>query len=695
MQNHLPVSRATLVCSLVAIVSGIFFLVFWMFPTSEPGSVTLLSPEFLREYGYTEGSFDQRSAHLFAVMAIAGLSVIGFVVAKYRRVDIAGHGAWSINLWQFLLGMIIAYVVYQLVVPLPINTATRINAIALVLAGVVLLFAFLAPRLARWTVELSAVFLIGGYIATLIVPGLMTRPIPLLAADPSALAQLETHLNSLTEPGIDIAAGLNLFDQLPFNYGLLMPSIMSVMDHRLGALTVGGEIQFVQWCQVLLTLTAVAGYLCYRPRAFLGVLAALLLAGPYWATAGLGEWHPNQTGFRSLTLPIAFLVLALSGRCRPKEAAWGLGAASGLALLINLETTVAIGVGYLVYMGLRARQHLVVPILRMAVAAVAVVAAYLLLYRIGLGRLPFGSDLSSKIFMTLREHVSGDIGLRLFIAGVYNENYYVVPFVLVMFVHASYVIIDAFVRLAAGPLPHRAAFRAAVAATLILWLAYYFNLPNWWQIWTHYFLYGYLLIDLFDPRLFGVGREGAKQIGGSLYRPMRSRMARAVPIILLAFLIPYTNSHLIQYMRDFMYPSWVRTDHDASVVSGVLLPRAMAEALKEKVGKLIALNQETGGKLLYLTFNSNFVPVMSRVFMPAPERNLWGYIGGGEAFDEAIDKIAAKRPNVILIDAPDGPLAVSGARRDFQDHVRRSLGRAYHLADTQAGWQIWRPNPAP
>lgn len=686
MTPVISLTRRSLATCSVIVVMAAFFLVLWEFPMAKPGSVTLLSAEFLREYGYSQGSYDQRSAHLSAVFAVAVLSAVGFIAANFRLVRGSGRAGPTVNLWVCLVATLALYAVYRALVP------GRFNTVALILAAAFFLFVILAPRVKQHSVEVFVLLLIGGYAAVLIVPGFTAWPIPLLQGDPNSLAQVELHLNSLTQPGVNIAAGQNFFDQIPFSYGFLMPSILSVIDRRFGPTDVGDQIRFVQVCQVLFSVLAIAGYLCCRPRSYLGALAAILLAGPYWASAGIGEWHPNQTGFRSLTLPLSMLALVFAGRQRPQNAAWELGAVGGLSLLINFETTVAVGVGYLVYMGLRMRQQLMVPVLRMAAAGFSVIVAYFVIYRLALGRLPFSSHLLSN-FTPLSELTSGEIGLRLFTAGVWKENYYVVAFAFVMFIHAIYVVIDAFIRLGSGPLPHRPAFRAAAAVILIIWFAYYFNLPNWWQIWTYYCLYGYLLIDLFEPRLFALGRWTQRPLRELIWRPMRSQVSRIVPMIMLAFMIPFTNYDLLQYTRGFLYPPWFRTDHDAGVVSGILVPRPMADELREKVEKLEKVYRASGGRTIYLTFDVSFVPMMSRIFMPVPERNLWGYIPGGPDFDRTIDAIAAKRPEAILIDAPVGPLAVPGARKDFQDHVRRSLSRSYHLSETEAGWQIWRPGP--
>jgi hypothetical protein len=256
-----------------AVVMAVFFLVLWTFPTDQPGSVTLLSSEFLREYGYAQGSYDQRSAHLYAVVATAILSVLAFVATSHHWIAASERRIPPVNIWICLLATLLALALYQWLVP------GWFNFVALVLSASFFLLLFIAPQLPPHTVEAFALLIIGGYIAVLIVPGLVTTPIPLLGSDPNSLAQVELHLNSLTQPGTDIAAGQDFFDQIPYGYGLLMPSIMSVIDHRLGHISVGGQIRFVQWCQVVFALTAAAGYLCCRPRAPRGAAARRSVLG--------------------------------------------------------------------------------------------------------------------------------------------------------------------------------------------------------------------------------------------------------------------------------------------------------------------------------------------------------------------------------------------------------------------------------
>jgi len=670
---------------LTAAATLLFLLCIWLLPAdlSEGGRQWL--SELIQQYGFVT-SDDQRWAYVITVGAIAVFSAVSFFLsgrdvitqqkldfvprlgtATYILLTALGLGFYSLFVPGFIVGWAIAVAILFL---------------ATVLA---------APRLRMLAVDHIAIAMIGAYLVVLTVPGMFVNPIPLMEFDAVSLAQFEVHLLHLTMRGSAVAAGQKFFDELPLGYGLLMPSIMSVVDSKRHGLSIAGQLRFVQACQVLFCLAAAAAYLAYRPRNYLGVLAALLLAGPYWAAAGLGIWHPNQTGFRSLGLPVGMLALLLAGRLPPERAAWWLGSVAGAAVLMNLETAVAVSVGFAVFLVVRTRTFPLALLLRMVIAGAVVIVAYFLIYPLALGRFPF--SMQSLDFLSLMERFAGGgYGLRLFSAGYEREGYYLVPFALLMFAHAMHVVIDGFRRLGRGPLPLRTALRVSVAATLIVWLAYYFNAPNWWQIWTELFLYGFLIIDLVDRRRFGIGFPSSRESLKSRFARIRMAPALFLPLFFLALLIPHSNRHLLKYTSAFMYPNWVSSLHEVSVLSGVLLPRDKAALLERKAQKLKELHAAAKDGLVYLTFNVAFLPKLTGLFQPPPYRDMFGEIRGDRDFDKVVDDLLKRRPEVILIDALTGPLAVSGPRKDFQDRLRSALGSTYRVTETEDGWQIWRPS---
>ena len=132
-----------------------------------------------------------------------------------------------------------------------------------------------------------------------IVPGLLVWPIRFRTTTRLGLLTSSFTLTS-TQLGVNIGGVKTILNRsLP--YGL------HAVDHEccrssLWPDCVGGQIRFVQWCRSYSPFS-LAGYLAAgrapiwhsRPRCWLALLTR----------AGLGEWYPNQSGFRSLTLPIA------------------------------------------------------------------------------------------------------------------------------------------------------------------------------------------------------------------------------------------------------------------------------------------------------------------------------------------------------------------------------------------------------
>ena len=660
----------------------LFLLCIWLSPAGGSAIGQRSVAEFDRLYGYVV-SDDQRRAYVFALLAVGVFSWIGFALG--RRGGLLAQSRRTFPTLGITGSLVLAatwLLTYRLWVP------SYIVGWAVALAIGLLVLVVCAPRMRVPVVERFLTALIGAYVVLLTVPGLLVSPIPLMEIPPDALAQFETHLLWLPMRGSAVAAGQQFFREVALGYGLLMPSIMSVVDVKQQGLSIGAQLRFVQACQVLFCLFAVCAYLAYRPRNYLGVLVALLLAGPYWASAGLGIWHPNQTGFRSLGLPAGVLALALTSRLPSGHAAWWLGLVAAVASLMNLETAVALSAGMVIFLIARTRSMPWLLLVRMAVTGALTFAAYLVIYRLALGRNAFSLQ-SFDLFVLIGRAASGAFGLRLFTSGYEGEGYYLVPLVLFMFAHAMYVVIDGFRRLGSGVLPVRAAIRMAVAVTLLIWLAYYFNSPNWWQIWTHLFLYGFLIIDLVDRRRFGIGIAKPNPL---LKRLSRLRMAPPILLLLLflALLIPHTNRHLLKYTSAFMYPHWLESTRELTVLSGILMPRELAGPLEKKATKLKELHAAAQGRVIYFTFNIAFTPRLSNVFQPGPYRDMFGEIAGDLAFERVIRDLLASRTKVFLIDAPSGPLAVSGERKAYQDRLRSAISPAYRLSATEDGWEIWR-----
>lgn len=668
-----------------AFAALLFFLTcIWLLPVDDTVAGKEWVSEATRQFGFVN-SGDQLRAHFLTVVAVALLSALSFYLGKQNLItsgpirDVPRVASWACAL---LVGIGLA--AYGKLLPLPLARY------AAAIATVFFLFAFAIPRLRIAGIERVALALISAYLAVLIVPGLLASPITLMESDPVALVQFENHLLHLPSRGGAVAAGQNFFAELPMGYGLLMPSIMSVAEVWGHGKSLASQLRFVQICQVLFCLAAAGAYLLYRPRHYVGVLAALLIAGPYWTSAGLGIWHANQTGFRALGLPIGVLGLLLAGRLAPGTGAWCLGVLAAVAALVNMEMAVAVTAGFVVLLVVRARAIPVALFLRMAAAGLITFVLYLVVYSLALGRFPFSTQ-AVELLASIARVSGGGFGSRLFSAGYERESFYIVPVALLMFGHAMYVVIDAFRKLGSRALPRRTAVRAGIASMLIIWFSYYFAFPNWWQIWPMFFLYGFLVIDALDLRRFGAGARALGPLAGPRFARMRVAPALLVLLFFTALLIPHTNRHLFIFGKMFLNPKWVSAGSEVAMFSGLLFPKDKGELLERKAAKLKELHAAAKGRLVYLTFNTAIMPRLSGIYQVAPYRDMFSETRGDLAFDGIMAGLLKQRPDIVLIDAPTGALALTGPRKEFQERMRAGIAPGFRLAGTEDGWQIWRP----
>ncbi len=375
MPNLLKITRGNLPFWMTAAVMAVFLVVFLIAPVAAPGS-RMMTAEFIKQYEF-ESSYDQRQGFLFAVLTISVMSAAAYFLGRRKMPHEAGPNSLpAVGLLVSAAATAIVLAVYaRLIQGWIVNAAT-------VLAIGVFTFVIVAPYIQRRAIDLIALILIGVLLSMVVLPGFIINPIYWPVSDGDSIAQIELHINSLVQPGSNVAAGQNFFSDITFGYGVLMPSILSVIERRFGQFTVGGHAAFVQWCQVAFVVIGTLSYFVFRPRNYVGVLVALMLAAPYWATTGLGIWHPNQTGLRSLTLPLGILTIAFCARLPLNWAAAYLGAIEMICLLINPETAVAVGAGMVVYLVLRTRTIPIVAFLWMAASAIATFILYLLLYKL-------------------------------------------------------------------------------------------------------------------------------------------------------------------------------------------------------------------------------------------------------------------------------------------------------------------------
>ena len=127
------------------------------------------------------------------------------------------------------------------------------------------------------------------------------------------------------------------------------------------------------------------------------------------------------------------------------------------------------------------------------------------------------------------------------------------------------------------------------------------------------------MLDLVDLRLLGIGVTAIRRSAPmERWASARIGIGRLAILLMLALAIPFNNSLLIQQTRDFLYPPWLRAHQDTIVVSDILMPKDVGDALQRKARELKAQNDGVIGNLLYLTYETDSMPVLTGLFEPEP-----------------------------------------------------------------------------
>jgi hypothetical protein len=654
-----------------AVTGLVLFLTLTAFPRSTPPLPLHHLPELMIAYNLADGSI-QSNAHRIVVGLVAlGVLFAGVMARHNFRIF---H--YERDVPSFLGALILILPLLAWWLALTNLLLVRFVAGIVLGSGILILLLTANRRFATWI----GVALMLGFCALIVVPGYM-GPLRLIVEQPYDLAQLELHLTWMVQPSSVLAAGFRLFDDFTPGYGFIVPTLTAAFERHFGLLDIGGQLRLVQLSEVAFLVAAVAVF--YRARGrLLPALLPLAFVGPYLTTAGPFIWHPNHSGIRHLVFPLGLLVLQSVLRCGLARQVTVLSFTAVFLLLFNLETAIVVicGFGFYIYLQcvpirLTKLLSLILPALAGAVAAIFV---FWVLYGIGLGVWLEPSSLIKGVQSILRRLTGGITGAALFAPGYQNINLVFVPLAFVMFVHAIYLTVRAALCAYVKPLSPRELQLGATAVILLIWLGYFFNFPAPWNLWISIFLYGLILALLFNRRWI---RNALKQPGLALRQPWP---ALATLCVLMTCASIYTD--WINFNRGFYAPGWEVND-SGKPLAGILMPTKLVAPLTEKAAYLKA--KSAAGHVVYTTLDTDFMPILSGVYQPGPERDFWTMVTSDDEMRQAVADLARKKPDWLLTDDEAGPLVFTGQRRVFQDHVQRIVGETFTLVDRAAGWKVW------
>ncbi len=533
-------------------------------------------------------------------------------------------------------------------------------SVALVIVGALVF----SPLRNKWAPRLLFA-LVALDLAFLMLPGLF-ETVDFSRKELWYLNATEGHFSAVVGAADRVASGRSWFDGAEPYYGLVPIALLATLQHRVGMLDMGGHIRFIQMLQIAFLLLAAASFHLWKPRGLAFLIIALLLVVPWLENNHEAILRPNQSAWRMLGLPLGLLVLLLARGRTMHVAALLLGFTATFLILYNPETGLCLTGGYLVYLALhRDFRHAPAVLAAFLVGVIAQLALFWLLLGIGLGDWSLLPKLSGMAAL-LRRYAGFPRGMTMTFD----------PLALLIFAHATVVVLRAALQRSAEPLSSYASARAAIAAITVAWFSYYVSRPHPWNLWTFFFLYPFLIAPFLDARLW------------TLFRRFGARGFVPVPIVLLALLVgPPAIGALKVAHQDVLTSIQATRKPTAGIpLSGVRLARQLANPLEEKAAFLRELGQRETP--VYFSADAYFLLLLSGVDDHLPFLDPFVETMTNEDLANLRAKTLALAPPHILFDATNIDLGTPLEERHFLARVMRSLSGAYRLQVVNHGWQV-------
>ena len=252
------------------------------------------------------------------------------------------------------------------------------------------------------------------------------------------------------------------------------------------------------------------------------------------------------------------------------------------------------------------------------------------------------------------------------------------PLACLIFAHALFVVVYGIVRWQQEDLDGRSACRIALATLALLWSAYYFKGPHFWNVWSLLFLYGFLLGDLLPSRPTSATPYPMRKV-------LTSFGAAALALIILPAIL-FPNMLAVRSQLGAVAEWGKGGDCPGKMVSGICLSREQGDVLEEKARSLGALLGARNGAV-YLTSNSYFMPLMTGVLPPLKQRDAFELTVSHADFDALLAQLARLNPPCLLFDAPDTVFPGSALHRRFYERLRSALP-AYDKQSSALAWDV-------
>jgi hypothetical protein len=522
-------------------------------------------------------------------------------------------------------------------------------------------------RLAR-AVSILALAASVTYMLALIFFGVLRQP-SFMGFTPNLMAGVEWHYSGAVASADRIGIGERV-GEVPIHSSLLASVLLGIWENANGVLDFGDHIRLLAILQVVMIVVMTLAYAAwYRWRAG-PWLIGLLLVLPWMQPMQAAVLYPNQSSWRFFGLCVGIATLAFAHTAKLRSIALLLGFVGGLALLWNPETGVVLNLAYCVFLILQSSKS---PASGLKNAAAYVAGAgcallgFFLIVRVGLGYWPDAVAVL-KSFPLIGNFSLGYGGLAFTTVDL---------LALLVFAHALFLVIRGIFDWASSEaLSPRECARIALAALLVAWAGYYFKAPHPWNLWSSLLIYGFLIGDLV-PGL---------RPGGNDTRLWRL-VASPGPMILAIVIIPAIVVSNIVSLSSVAKAAREPHCTDANLVSGICLPRDLADLVRKKADTLRSRAAEQ--RILYFTADVYLMPLITEVSQPLRQRDAFSDAVRPSGFDQLVSDVLTVNPPCLLFDDPRSPLSGYDSHRKFYARLRATLPPEYERRVAENGWEVY------
>lgn len=463
------------------------------------------------------------------------------------------------------------------------------------------------------------------------------------------------------------------YRQLAPYYGIVFPAVLGAFQRHFEILQMSDYVVILRILNSIYVCLAAALYYVYaRKNVFLASIAAIQLL-PWYHFHSICLEVPNHSGWRVISMPAVLACLFLLKKTTLKKASFITGVLATLALLINQDVGIAIVAGLLAFLtfryGLLGKEQIknIVPASLYMLAGISASYAVfsILLYA------ALKDVLLPQEFFNLCINTKKVVDLR-------SRDGLLSPIIILMTIHSGIILLSC--SLDKNKIQgFRVSLKAALSAMILVWSIYFVNQPMTWSLFTCFFLYGFLCIDLARAAIHAASFRKRFILPGALSVSLLALIV--VPLFTLSCTMHWP------YYRDGWHLILHGPAKDSKTVSGVPVKAEYADDILIKAQELKEAAKDK--KILYLSSHDFLLPKLSGLYPPLPFLSFQTIFTRDE-WSKAETLLKAGSYDKILIEtATSKDTKLMPPVEHLYKVVKKDISDKYHLSSTKEGWEIF------